>query len=149
MKKRTILFLILTLIWMGIVFCFSAETAEVSKKTSLSVMEKIIEIFNINVVNKANFEAKLRSFAHLTLFMMGGAFSCALFTVAVPRRKYFNCIIFGIVYAFLDEMHQVFVPGRAFEYKDIFIDLIGFFIGVVIIDVLIRIIRGFRKKYIR
>ena len=145
-KKRTILFLILTLLWMGIVFCFSAETAEVSKKTSLSVMERIIEIFDINITNKAHFEALLRSFAHLALFLLGGAFSCALFTLSSPNKKYLYCAVFGVIYAFLDEVHQIFVPGRAFELKDIFIDLVGFFIGALAVVILIKIIRFFRKR---
>lgn len=130
-KEKTILFLILTILWMGLVFCFSAETAEVSKQTSLSVMEQLAEIFNINITNKAVFESILRSFAHLFLFLLGGAFSCALFIVACPNKKYLYCAVFGVIYAVLDEVHQIFVPGRAFEVKDIFIDLVGFFIGAV------------------
>ena len=110
-------------------------------------MERIIEIFNINITNKAHFEALLRSFAHLALFLLGGAFSCALFTLSVPNRKYLYCAIFGVIYAFLDEVHQIFVPGRAFEVKDIFIDLVGFFIGVLVVSVLTSVIRLIREKH--
>lgn len=144
-KKKIVLFLILTLLWMGIVFCFSAENAAVSKQTSLSVMEKIADIFNINITNKAVFEDYLRSFAHLSLFLLGGMVSYALFLLAVPKKKYLYCAIFGFSYALLDEIHQFFVPGRAFELKDICIDVTGFFIGVMIVVFIDKISRFFIK----
>lgn len=139
-NKKVILFLFLTIIWMIIVFCFSAENATVSKETSLSFMEKIIDFFDINITNKAEFESVLRSFAHFGLFLFGGAVSSALFIMVFPKRQYLYCTIFGIIYSLLDEIHQIFVPGRAFEVKDIIIDFIGFFTGVAFIT-LIRKIR--------
>jgi len=132
-NKKIILFLILTIIWMTVVFCFSAENAAASKQTSIAFMEKIIDFFDINITNKIEFESFLRSLAHFCLYLFGGAISFTLFIIAVPKRKYLYCIIFGVIYSFSDEVHQMFVPGRAFEVKDIVIDLIGFFIGALII----------------
>ena len=41
-------------------------------------------------------------------------------------------IIIGIEYAFFDELHQLFVAGRAGKFTDVLIDSIGVAIGVCI-----------------
>jgi len=147
-NKMIAVFLILTLFWMGVVFSFSAENAADSKQTSLAFMEKVAEFFDLNITNKEAVESFLRSFAHFGLYLCGGAVSMALFIVACPRRKYLFCIVFGSIYAVLDEIHQIFVPGRAFEVKDIFIDLAGFMIGAVAV-VLMNEIRKKIMKWVR
>lgn len=133
MKKRTILFLILTLVWMCIVFAFSAETADVSKQTSMNLLNHLTDFFDVNITNREVVEGLLRSFAHFTLFLFGGMFSYALFLMVLPKHKCLCTFVFGIGYALLDEIHQIFVPGRAFEVKDIAVDFCGFFIGMCIV----------------
>jgi len=41
-------------------------------------------------------------------------------------------VIFGIVYGFSDEFHQIFVPGRCASGFDLFIDGVGSFLGSLI-----------------
>jgi VanZ family protein len=38
-------------------------------------------------------------------------------------------IVFCFIYAITDEIHQLFVPGRTFEFFDIFMDTVGAVIG--------------------
>jgi len=44
-----------------------------------------------------------------------------------------NSFFIGIFYAIFDEVHQIFVPGRQFDIWDITFDIIGLFIGILII----------------
>ena len=40
-------------------------------------------------------------------------------------------IILSIIYSFTDELHQLFIPGRAGQLQDILIDLIGIILGYI------------------
>ena len=107
-------------------------------------MKKIADFLDINITNKAVFESNLRSFAHFLLYLCGGAISCILFIIACKKNKYLHCAFFGLIYSILDEIHQIFVPGRAFEVKDIIIDFSGFIIGLGVV----ALINTFMKKTI-
>ncbi|MBS3072686.1 VanZ family protein [Candidatus Pacearchaeota archaeon] len=62
---------------------------------------------------------------HFSIFFFFTAF---LLVALAPKGNHSN-VVFVIVFSFLysvsDEIHQVFVPGRAFSFTDIFIDLCG------------------------
>jgi VanZ family protein len=45
-------------------------------------------------------------------------------------KEVFIALIFCILYATSDEIHQAFVPGRGPQVKDVFIDSAGSFIGI-------------------
>ena len=38
--------------------------------------------------------------------------------------------LFGVLYALSDEIHQIFVPGRSFEWQDVGLDTLGAALGV-------------------
>ena len=49
-----------------------------------------------------------------------------------------------MLYALSDEVHQIYVPGRSCELRDVFIDTSGSIIGIIIYS-LINFI--YRKRY--
>ncbi len=57
-------------------------------------------------------------------------------------------ILFAIIYAFLDEVHQYFVPNRYFDLYDFILDSIGVFLGFLIYLSLLTILNRLNKKYI-
>ena len=57
------------------------------------------------------------------------------------QNKIIILIMFIFIAASLDEIHQLFVPGRSFEYFDILMDMIGCFMFILICKV-------FDKKYL-
>lgn len=61
-------------------------------------------------------------------------------------KKYpaWSTIIIVSSYSALDELHQIFIPGRTCDIKDWAADTIGVIIGVIIMSVLIY---AFEKKY--
>ena len=44
--------------------------------------------------------------------------------------------IICVAYAALDEYHQMFVPGRSAEVRDVLIDSIGIFAGVILVRII-------------
>jgi len=44
MKKTSILFIILTIVWMIVIFCFSNQPSDDSKNTSLNTTKRIVNI---------------------------------------------------------------------------------------------------------
>lgn len=68
-------------------------------------------------------------FIHVIEFGLFGIFLYHAFRFSSPISKpYFATLCVGIVYALLDEIHQLFVPGRSCEIWDFIADLVGIII---------------------
>jgi len=131
MKK--IILIILLIIWMITVFCFSNENAEKSGNTSGKVVETIIEIFYKGISEEEKIEkveilqSIVRKGAHLTIYTIGGILLflfCNTYNL-VLKKKILYAIIIGGIYAITDEIHQGFIPGRAPQITDVLIDTVG------------------------
>jgi len=57
-------------------------------------------------------------------------------------------ILLGILYGILDEFHQLFVPGRAFELLDIGMDSFGVVLSVLIIWKFYRVLPKKLKNWL-
>ena len=55
------------------------------------------------------------------------------FTILLFFRAPFRAYLFGVLYAFSDELHQLFVPGRSCDPLDFLADSIGVALGIGII----------------
>lgn len=171
---QKILASILVLMWMITVFIFSGQDGIDTLNTSgavISVIESKTTNDSSNVVsdnlgktdNKNSLENKkykytysnkiqklVRKNAHYFLYMLGGVFLSVFFCA---NSKYKSsqiklaiyAIITGIVYAFTDEFHQRFVPGRTGSVKDVFIDSMGVITGVILMYILRIILKKKRK----
>jgi VanZ family protein len=65
----------------------------------------------------------------------------------IGKVRYRYLILFAIIYAFLDEVHQYFIPTRYFDLYDIILDSIGVVIGFafyLLLDIISNILK---KKY--
>jgi VanZ family protein len=54
--------------------------------------------------------------------------------------------MFGTGYAITDEIHQIFVPDRAFQLSDILVDSTGALIGVIASFIMLKIILYIGKR---
>lgn len=119
------------------IFAFSAQPAKESKKTSGGVAKKICEIFYPGFKNKTYFEQTkiirsiqkpVRKAAHMTVYAVLAffAFLSAVSFKGIPfYLRLLISYVFCILYSVSDEIHQVFVPGRAGRIGDVIVDLIG------------------------
>ncbi len=138
-----VLFAVLTLVLMACIFLLSAETAEVSSKTSAGLIETVVETFvpsynDMTEVGKKEYISSLqdivRTLAHFGIFGALGV-SSAGFAATFQGNFYLKLLItqiFCSLYAVSDEFHQRFSEGRSFQYIDIGVDSLGAFCGITV-----------------
>ncbi|MDO4282242.1 MAG: VanZ family protein [Clostridia bacterium] len=126
--------ILIVIIWMGIVFQFSSESSLKSENTSNHFTKTILGE-NITDQRVEELSFMIRKTAHFTLYTIGGVCICLCVMLNYEGKKNIYLIGFSIgsIYAITDEIHQLFVPGRACELRDVIIDSLGILVGVVII----------------
>lgn len=132
MKKFIAVFLLV--FWMGFIFVNSHMDSTVSDKESKIVTKVAINKKNdeINSYNKI-----VRKCAHVTEYMV---LSLLIYNVLVvfdtKKSKMIITFLGTSIYAMSDEFHQLYIPGRSGEVRDVLIDMIGFIVAILIIYVL-------------
>ena len=122
----------LIVLWVIVIFMNSLLPGEASSRQSgfvVNVFENFLGWFNI----KPDFDdlsSIIRMFAHFIEFTVLGFF-IRIDMHQKPYHSYFM-LIFGFSVALLDEIIQLFVPDRAFQVTDLFIDWSGVILGIVI-----------------
>ena len=141
MKIKKIIYPILLIIWMLVIFLFSNQNGVSSQATSdgfmsniLSVMtditnQEITEENKLNIISGTSFI--IRKTAHFTIYFILGILTYLTLSTYQVTKSLLYSIIFCIVYAVSDEVHQLFLEGRAFKLFDIFIDGCGSTFGVL------------------
>ena len=139
---------LLVAVCMAIIFALSHQPAAQSSELSMSVMgffAKILTRF-IEFIGHDAF----RSIAHaleycgLGLLLFNALYHTAQKPLIMPS------FVIGVFYALTDEIHQLFIEGRAFQLTDILIDAIGGAFGVaagyIIYKVIINVTKHIRGK---
>ena len=132
---------ILLVLWMSLIFWFSNQSGADSSETSGSIVMMIISFlekisgltFNDSVISIMCF--MIRKLAHFTLyFVLGLLFILVLneYNLSI-KYKVIYTIIFCLIYACSDEIHQLFVPNREGKLLDIGIDMLGSFLSIFMI----------------
>lgn len=133
---------ILVVACMVIIFCLSAQNGEDSSDLSGSFVMALLEWLGINID-----EGVLRTCAHCLEFM---GLSVLTFnaTYATFETKLTPVIAFAgtVFYAITDEIHQIFVPDRAFQLSDILVDSTGALIGAIASLIILNIILFIKKR---
>lgn len=133
-QKRFLLWLVL-LSWMFLIFHLSNQPAVISAETSKNVSQQILEIVQENPTPQAvrSFDSFLRNSAHFGLFLILGLLTYPTFLVQGYSKTMTKSVWFGIFYAWTDEVHQIFIEGRAFQLRDLGLDIVGFVLGCSLI----------------
>lgn len=151
MKKS--IFTVLIVIWMAFIFSMSSQNSEVSSNTSGSTIKMILSVVpkfteqpeevQENVVENLQFIT--RKCAHFIGYMILGILSIFTFLQfkEINKKPQFAFLV-CVVYAISDEIHQLFVPGRAGQLRDVMIDSSGSFVGIALVLLCIKIVQ--RRK---
>ena len=134
MKK--VIYWILLILWMSVIFIFSNMNSRISDSTSYSIVDKLT-YFNEKADNNRDYlNLIVRKSAHFTEFLILGILIYNVFNLynINNKKKIIFCIIFCLIYAFSDEYHQLFIKGRSAQIKDVFIDFVGSFMGILILN---------------
>lgn len=151
MKKRPVRYslLLLALVWMTLIFGFSAQSATESGGLSAIITEPLTKlIVRISEAMSASEEAVLyakvdnivRSFAHFSEYTVLGMLLTAVLRAFGIKNGFVPWLV-GAVYAVTDEWHQAYSPGRSSDPMDVLIDAAGVLCGVVIYHVVRKIWR--------
>ena len=158
MKISKVLAWIAVALWMMGIFYLSAQPAVDSNRLSKGVTQVMIEVVE-KVVPDAEIDIReftdiIRSIAHfISYFVLGWLVMNALSRgvraeVSASYRVEFKNLFFAalicIVYAVSDEFHQIFVPGRSAEGKDVLTDIAGAAAGIGVYSGIRWILRDMR-----
>ena len=132
----------------SLIFSLSARTGSKSDSDSGSVesilpqgiVDLLARIFDVEEGKEDAFaEEALRVTAHFCEFALLGAVSVLHVSVCSSKNVYIPSGIFGVLYAVSDEVHQIFVPGRTFQFSDIMTDCLGVFGGLLFCLIILAI----------
>jgi Predicted integral membrane protein len=137
MKKKIIILISWSAVflWMLLIFCFSSQVVEKSRMlsegiviTSIDTVEKVTPVSDFDMEQLEYF---VRKNAHFFNFLVLG-----ILVVNAKRRSGFKglkwfiaALVFCILYAVSDEIHQLYVPGRGGQLQDVLIDSAGVLAG--------------------
>ena len=142
MKKR-IIFTIITILWMSIIFIFSNQKSTVSTNNSQSFIKETIgnvyRLINQNATDEKVqevvnfFDVPIRKLAHFTeYFILGLLIFLTFKSYGINNWKYM--LLFCFLYAYSDELHQLFVLGRSCSFFDVLLDTFGSFVSIFLFN---------------
>ena len=136
---------------MIVIFNFSAQVAEESQELSSGITEVIIEtvekIAPDTRINHGVLSHYVRKNAHfIAYFILGILSTNALYLNGIYNKKAFSIgLLISVIYAITDEIHQLFVPGRAGRILDVIIDSSGALVGIILYILLFKLIEKKKK----
>lgn len=158
LKYKDKVLIILAIIWMGVIFMFSAQVSDESKsssnKVTSAVVNTVISIKKENISEEKRqkiIEDKtfiVRKTAHFTeYFILGLILILYLQTKEKLATKYIIlAIIFCVLYATGDEIHQLFVDGRSCKIMDILIDTCGSSLAILGFTSIYKLTTNLKKQ---
>ena len=117
--------LVLSILWVAVIYIFSACSGEVSSVQSQSVWEVLRTIWEDLSHSTVRTIAHCLEYFVLGWFVLGMFFNSGSFKVAKP-------LLFCLLVALGDETLQLYVSGRASEVMDIWLDFGGALVGILI-----------------
>ena len=143
---------------MALIFSLSSQNAAVSSGTSGNVIRLIVGIFypgfdNLPAAEQTEIVASLqflaRKSAHLSIYMILGVLSFLTFISYEKLLFALRLTLSGgicLLYAASDEIHQLFIPGRSGEVRDVMIDFSGAVLGIALSTLVFLLICSIKKK---
>ncbi len=135
MKK--VLKLTLVLLWMALIFSFSAQRAEESSEVSNGVIVKIASVFVSSELTPAEQHAliekysfAIRKTAHFSVYLILGVLLLNFLMEFKLKHILIIAVVICCLYSISDEYHQTFVEGRSGEVRDVCIDTSGAMLGI-------------------
>ena len=162
MKSSNILFFrflgwIVAILIMLFMFLSSAQNAEASSATSGGFIKIFLSLFypEFNLSNNVvqaeiikGLQYLFRKAAHFSsYFGLGFSLSVAIHTYDIKSIcKFLLPVFISLIYAITDEIHQLFIPGRAGRISDVLLDLSGALLGTVIVLIIVFFYKKFKKR---
>lgn len=137
----------MTLLWMGLIYAFSARSSTDSAEMSGKLLRKILSVFvpdwrtmaageQYRLIRRLHYG--FRKLAHFTEYAVLGFlltktvhfFLIQNSRLTLPKAEVWLPALLSLLYAAGDEFHQRFVSGRSPELRDVGIDFCGACLGI-------------------
>lgn len=127
------------LAWMGVIFYFSHQPADVSRSLSSGLTDAVFRVvagvFKIDVTTGTGDQLAwlhhlIRKLAHGGLYFVLALLVVNAMGRPIGRKMYLATFVFCVLYAVSDEVHQLYVPGRGGQVGDVLIDSGGALMGL-------------------
>lgn len=141
MYKKVISTFVLCL-WMLLIFSLSAQPATASSELSGSVQEKLVQLVGKIAPKLAEsirngdgvwemLTTIVRKSAHFMLYLILGVLAVeTAWAYDIREKRFLLALILCFLYAVSDEVHQIFVSGRAGRAYDVLVDTLGALSGI-------------------
>ncbi|MBQ5883021.1 MAG: VanZ family protein [Clostridia bacterium] len=125
-----------------LIFCLSHEDGKESTETSgwFTTLLNFLLPFPVT-------ENIVRTLAHFSEFACLSFFMNNLFVSKKEKLCPVIACTLSFIYAITDEIHQIFVPGRACQFQDMMVDLAGIISGMAVYAIIYIIIKKAIKKF--
>lgn len=151
--KAGLVFLALLLAWSVFIFARSSKTAEESSEESAHIITLVATIIDhefeklppdekLEYIDSLQFY--VRKFAHFSVYAVLGMLGAA--TAHFFGLHKLTGLVYSVIFAASDEIHQYFVPGRSCELRDFLIDTAGDVFGVAFAAFLCFLLNAAKRK---
>ena len=143
-EHKKVLNIILLVIWMIVIFLFSSQNGPKSTDTSNQVTKTFITI-TANITGNSYTEEELnnlvidktlivRKTAHFLEYLILGILVINVLKdhLKINKKTLLYALLFCVVYAISDEIHQLFSAERTCRILDVFIDSLGASLGIFV-----------------
>lgn len=143
--KRKVFSWLLVILWMALIFYLSHQPANRSNGLSkgatsiiVEIIEKIAPKLDINI---SSFNNIVRKSAHFFIYLVLGVLAANGLRMSgiIGYKAISFALLICVLYAISDELHQLFVPGRGGQVRDVIIDSTGAIVGIVMYNGFIKI----------
>ena len=131
---------VLIVLWMLVIFSFSAQNATQSGNMSSGLIVKIGQMFMPEELSAeqqqmliSKYSFILRKTAHFTVYLILGILVLNFLREFRLKHILVVALIVCCLYSISDEYHQTFVPGRSGEFRDVCVDTSGSLVGIAVL----------------
>ena len=127
----------------AVIFYFSSREGNYSQNTSdslLAVFYPLYKLFGSLDVNDfvLKYGGFIRKCAHFAEFFLLGLLAYLNAEEFLKDRALPVSLVFSLLYAVSDEVHQLFVPGRSGQLLDVVLDFSAAFLAIILMHYLKR-----------
>ena len=140
MKKKTVVIIswLLVAVCMGVIFFFSSQDGSTSQALSDGFKIILGIPVNITVIRKTSHFLEFAGLAFLVFIALRQTFGF---------NRPFVSFFITAAYAVTDEIHQLFVEGRACRLFDLFVDSCGAATGIAVLTLLIFVYKKLKSAH--
>ncbi|WP_323088991.1 VanZ family protein [Allobaculum sp. JKK-2023] len=136
------LYLLLLFILVCAIWLFSSQTGSDSQALS----DRLIHLLHLESLPEIRF--LIRKAAHFSVYLVMGILWYLFFDSLgfVAGKAVLGAVLFSLLFAGIDEIHQSFVADRACQFRDVILDEIGAINGTCLAYLLLFQLRTFRHR---